>query len=112
MTADECYNRVHYTLSDESGQLRFKSFRIQGSAECRPLERELQDYLLGRPFSDLEPARIRHMTCPRGGLCARTIADIVAEQQSLFLAGDPDAEAGNAAGDRRNRGGKTAKGGS
>jgi hypothetical protein len=81
--ARDCYERIRYTMNDDTGELRFTSFRILGGAECREVERTLKEYLLSRPLRDLEASRIKRMECPRGRQCIETMAQTVAELQSL-----------------------------
>ena len=84
--ARECYDRIRYTLSDESGELRFTSFQIIGGIECRGVERELKEYLLNRPLRELDTDKIMQVSCSGERQCIDTIAKVIAEQQSFFAA--------------------------
>ena len=84
MTPDQCLDKVRFSLSDASGDLRFKSFDIIDAPECRQIAEGLRDYLVGRPLSEVDVDHIRHLSCPGSGLCMVRIAEVVAEYREMW----------------------------
>ena len=86
---NDCYNKIRYTLSDESGELKFRTFEMPADHHCGVFVDKLKPYLLGRPLSEIETDVIETLSCGRDGECARTIAAVVREHQEIFLDKEP-----------------------
>jgi len=85
MPPQECYDRVHLSLSDESGDLRFESFEIAGTPECRDVEETLRAYLVERPLAEVDMDYIRGLTCAGDGQCMSAVVRVIEEYQHLFV---------------------------
>ena len=85
MLPNECYDKIRFSLSDESGVLRFETFAIMDVPECRDMEREFRAYLVGRPLSEADLGHLRSLTCDGDGICTRAVIRAIEEQQQLFL---------------------------
>ncbi len=85
MASNECYDRIRFSLNDESGVLRFETFEIAGATECRNVEQELRAYLVGRSLAEIDLGYLRGLTCDENGVCLRTVIQLVEEHQKLFL---------------------------
>lgn len=84
MTADECRDKIRFSLSDKSGSLRFESFEITGALYCQDIADELRRMIISRSLDEIDIAQIRRLRCPGSGQCMRAIADVVAELQQVF----------------------------
>lgn len=85
MEHSECMDRVKFTLSDDSGTLRFASFDIKQSGCCEEALNEIRTYLLSRPLDELDMDELKNMSCPTGNLiCLQSLANAVAEYQTIF----------------------------
>jgi len=85
MTIAQCKDNVRFTLSDEGGVLKFKSFDIVDTPACAGLAEELRKYLLGRPLPEIDMRIVRSMRCPNDdGLCHDVIARIIEENVDFF----------------------------
>lgn len=84
MKHQECYTKVRYSLSDESGVVRFKTFNIVDAPECRRLTRTLQEYLIGRALTDVDLACVQQLTCEEHGECMRSVIRVIEECRLLF----------------------------
>ena len=82
---DDCEDRVRFSLSDETGELRFTSFQIVDVPDCKYVEREVVRYLVGRPLADVDPHYVRGLACPGDGQCMEAVAEVIEESQRLFL---------------------------
>ena len=82
---DDCGDRVRFSLSDETGELRFTAFRIVDAPDCRRVEREVVLYLVGRTLADADPHHIRGLECPGDGQCMETVAEVIEKSQRMFL---------------------------
>ena len=85
MSPSECDDKIRFSLSDESGILRFETFAIMDAPECRDLEQELRAYLVGRPLSKASLGYLRSLTCDGDGVCMRAVIRAIEEHQQLFL---------------------------
>ena len=84
MSSEECKDSLRYSLSDESGVLRFDGFEIVSSAECRETQKALQEYLVGRALSEVDLDYLRGLACSRGGGCMDAVIEAVQEHQEMF----------------------------
>jgi len=84
MSPDECADKVRFTLSDETGALRFKDFDIIDAPECKEIADTLRQYLLGRPVAEIDVGYIRTLECPGNGQCMHAIANVVAQNKAMF----------------------------
>jgi len=97
MTEDECRSKVRCAMSDRSGVLRFESFDIVDAPERAGTAQTIHRYLVGRALAEADTERIREMGRDGDVLCARVVAQLVAESQAVFghdgpLAGSHAAE--------------------
>ena len=89
--AHEIKSRIRFSLSDESGKLRFKRFDVDGIEECRGPAADVGAYLLGHPLVDLNVPEIQHTFQPGNSRspCSRqlvvAVADTVLDLQRTFL---------------------------
>lgn len=89
MSSTECNDKIRFSLSDESGALRFDSFAITDAPRCRDMERKLQSHLVGRPLSEVDIGYLRNLTCDGDGSCMKAVIQVIKKHQELFLgAGD------------------------
>ena len=80
-----CKDNVRFTLSDETGVLKFKSFEIANTPACGKLAEELREYLFSRALGDIDIEVIRKKKCPHDvGTCGETIARVIEEHIELF----------------------------
>jgi len=84
MTPDQCLDKLQFTLSDESGVLRFKSFDIADAPECWQIAKTLRQYLVGRALDDVDVDYIRSLSCSGSGVCIEKIATVVAEYREMW----------------------------
>ena len=82
---DDCYDKVRFTLSDETGDLRFTAFEIINSPECASQVEEIRAKLLGQRLADINTAEILRISCLGNGQCIKTIVNIITEYQDRFL---------------------------
>ena len=82
---DDCYDKVRFKLSDETGDLRFTSFEIINSPECARQVEEIRAKLLGQRLADINTAEILRISCSGNGQCTKTIVNIITEYQDRFL---------------------------
>ena len=85
MSPSECDDKIRFSLSDESGVLRFDAFAIVDAPECRDMEREFQAYLVGRPLSKVDLGYLRGLTCDGDGVCMRAVIRAIEEPRQLLL---------------------------
>ncbi len=81
---DGCYDKIRYSLSDESGQMRFESFEFLNMPECAETLETLRDYLLSRPLCQVDPQWVRSLQCQGNGRCMSDVARVIEEHQQLF----------------------------
>ncbi len=81
---DGCYDKIRYTLSDESGQMRFETFEFNNMPGCAETLGTLRDYLLSRPLSQVDPQWVRSLHCTGSGHCMIDVARVIEEHQQLF----------------------------
>jgi len=84
MSFDEYRKRVRLTLSDDSGDLKFKAFDIVDAPECRGAAEALQRRLLDRPLAGIDPREIARIRSTGDAQCLRAAADVIAEFQADF----------------------------
>ena len=84
MSADDCRDKVRYSLSDKSGTLRFEAFDIVDAPDCQDTADEMRRVLLGRPLAEIDVASLLGICCPANGQCMRAVADVIAEAQILL----------------------------
>ena len=84
MTADECRDRIRYSLSDVSGTLRIESFDIADAPDCQNIADEVRSVILGRPIANIDVAELLRIFCPGKRLCVCAIVDAIGEEQALF----------------------------
>jgi len=82
---DDCYDKVRFALSDETGEMRFTAFDIVNTPECSQLTETLRRILIDRRLADIDVAEIQGMSCPGNGQCMTTIVRIITEYQERFL---------------------------
>jgi len=87
MSANDCKDRVRFSLSDKSGVLRFERFDIADKPECQRVLTALRDILLDRPLSEIDLAEIEQVTCPHGDECTRAVAKVIQDCQKTFTRG-------------------------
>lgn len=80
----KCADKVRFTLSDKTGDLRFTAFDIVNAPECTELAEELRAKLLGRCFAEINMAGIQRMSCRGDGQCMQTVVSTIMEYQDLF----------------------------
>lgn len=51
-------DKIVFSLSDQSGELRFERFATVGAPELEPTVERLQAYLLGRPLRDIDVDKV------------------------------------------------------
>ncbi len=85
MYTDDCYDKVRFTLSDKSGELRFIHFDIEQAPKCAKVVQQLSNILLNQRLVDINVADIRALTCPGSKQCINTVVQIVEEYQGRFL---------------------------
>lgn len=82
--SDECRDRVRYSLSDKSGLLRIKDFRIEGRPDCSEAESALRALLVGQPLAEIDVGEIHQISSTCCGECMRTISKVIAECKETF----------------------------
>jgi len=82
---DECYDKIRFALSDETGDLRFTAFNIINMPECSQIAETLREKLIGRRLVDIDIAEIQSMTCPGNGQCMTAVVHVIREYQDLFI---------------------------
>ncbi len=87
MNPMDCRDKVRLSLSDETGVMRIKHFRIVDAPDCREFSDGLQEILLGKPLMDINTSEIRRMPCRGDRVCGRAVADIVEEYQNMLSGG-------------------------
>ena len=92
MAYGDCRDNVRFTLSDDSGQLRFESFEIVDTSECQ-LTGVLQEYLVGRPLAKVDLDYLRSWRCTANGECLQAVIRMVCEYQAMF---SPERSTGSA----------------
>jgi len=80
----ECYNSIRFSLSDQSGRMRFESFDITDIPECGRAAAGIRNYLLHRPLQEVDVVRIRSMESDGRCRCVEQVVQAVREQQRLF----------------------------
>jgi hypothetical protein len=81
----ECRDNVRFSLSDETGVLKFKSFDIVNTPDCAKLAEELREYLLARPLREIDISLVRSMECPHErGHCIEAVAKVIEEHIEFF----------------------------
>ncbi len=83
-TAEECVDKIRFSLSDKTGVLRVEGFDIVNAPQCRDLTASLKRYLIGRPVAEIDIYHIRSLRCRGDGRCMRAIVDAIAEYHELF----------------------------
>jgi hypothetical protein len=81
----DCANKVRFSLSDETGVLRFTSFDIVDVGGFCEIVETLQEYLVSRPLADVDVDYLRKLTCTGNGECLHTVIQMVEEYQQLFV---------------------------
>ena len=84
MSPGDCFNKVRFSLNDDTGVLRFETFDIVDLPDSCEMVEELQDYLVGRPLADVDMDYLRGLRCSGDGECLRTTIRMVNEYQQLF----------------------------
>jgi hypothetical protein len=90
MPPSDCYNRIRCSLSDESGDLCFKSFEIVGAPGCSDIQEKLEAYLVGRPLAAVDLAYLQGLECPGSGECMGDVVRVVREHQDWFVRAEKD----------------------
>jgi hypothetical protein len=85
MPPKECYDKIRFSLSDESGALRFERFEIANAPECWKVEQKLRAHLVGRALAKVDLSYLRSLTCDGDGACMRAVVQVIEEHQQLFL---------------------------
>ena len=85
MNRDDCSNKVRFSLSDETGVLRFTSFDIADVPDFCEMAETLQEYLVGRPLADVDAGYLRELSCSGNAECLRAVIRMVGEYQQLFV---------------------------
>jgi hypothetical protein len=83
MIPEDCYNKVRYSINDESGVLRFKEFDIVDPPDCHDFVEVLRRYLVGRPLADVDLNYLRELKCKGNAECMRTAIRVVEESRHL-----------------------------
>jgi len=84
MFPEERNDRLRYSLSDESGVLRFEEFEIANALECAEIQKALQEYLMGRALAEVDLDHLRSLACRRDGECMEAVIRAVQEHQEMF----------------------------
>jgi hypothetical protein len=85
MQAGDCVNKIRFSISDETGVLRFTSFDIVDPPEsCQGLE-ALREYLVGRPLAEVDVDHLRELLGGSDGECRQTALRVVKEYQRRFV---------------------------
>ena len=90
MPQSDCYNNIRCSLSDDSGDLCFKSFEIVGVPGCSDMQERLQAYLVGRPLAGVDLAYLQGLECPESGECMDAVIRMVREHQGWFIRAEKD----------------------
>jgi hypothetical protein len=85
MCASECNDRLRFSLSDDSGVLRFEEFAIVDGLNCQDVEHTLREYLVGRSLADVDLDFLRGLNCPADGECLRALIGAIQKHQQLFI---------------------------
>lgn len=85
MTEEDCRRRIRCMMSDRTGELRFEAFEIVDAPQCAATVERIRQYLLGRPLAEVDPGRIREIGRDENPLCARVVAQMVAESRRTFV---------------------------
>ena len=85
MSADDCYDKMRFSLSDKSGELRFVHFDIEQAPECANVVQQMRNILLNKRLADIDLAEIRMLSCPGSGQCIHTVVKVIEEHQERFL---------------------------
>lgn len=81
---EDCRDRIHFSLSDASGALRFESFEIVDAPECEQFEKDVRAVLLGRSLHDVQPEDFRGLSCPSDIYWTRALTELLEEHKTLF----------------------------
>ena len=84
MDRNSCQDSIRFSLSDDTGDLRFKSFDIVNAPECRSMLETLRNYILSRPLVEIDLRRIQQLDCPGNGQCMDEVVEEIKEAQMLF----------------------------
>ena len=84
MVAGECYGKIRYSLSDESGILRFERFEIADDPGHRDLEQKLRAYLLNCSLAEVDLDYLRQLKCEGDSECTNDVINLIKEHQDLF----------------------------
>ena len=71
-------------MSDRTGMLRFEDFDIVDAPECAETVYRIREYLVGRALAGTDVDYIRGMGLVENPLCARVVAELVAQSQETF----------------------------
>ena len=82
---DDCYDKIHFSLSDKTGDLRFTGFDIINAPECASQVNELRALLMDRRLVDINAAEILRISCSGNGQCMRSVVNVIKEYQERFL---------------------------
>jgi len=85
MKPDDCANRVRFSLSDETGVLRFTSFDIVDIPAFCDVVETLQEYLVGRSLAEVDVEHLKNVSCAGDGECLRAVISLVEEYQQMFV---------------------------
>ncbi len=84
VTEQECRNGVRCAMSDRTGVLRFEGFDIVDAPECAETVYRIREYLVGRALAETDVDYIREIGLVEHPLCARVVAELVAQSQETF----------------------------
>ena len=81
---DDICDKIRFSLSYQTGELRFSDFNIIAAPEYSKLAGELRTILLGQRLADIDVDEILKINCPIDEQCIRVIAHIITEYQMAF----------------------------
>jgi hypothetical protein len=85
MSGMDCKDNVRFTLSDDTGVLKFKTFDIVNTPACARLAKQLREYLLARPLREIDMQVVKAMRCPHhNGVCLDVVARVIEEHVEFF----------------------------
>lgn len=83
--------RIRFSLSDESGRLRFTRFEIVDSHSCEDFAKSLRAYVLDRPLNEIDLDHVKSLSCAGHEDCVRETVEVIREYRALF-SGDGDTQ--------------------
>lgn len=83
MDSQQCQHRVRFSMSDESGTLRFTEFEVKDQEDCSTV-RELTSYLLERPAFDIDWEHVARMSAQSPCTCAEDVLSVLGHCREIL----------------------------